>query len=125
MRAAVRAPSASTGLGAFGLETANVIASAIMSGVEVGEIHFDPRAIAAQAVGDMEVLLEMVSQREIDERRAGGGKLHAGGEPALDQRQITGCKMPVKIGDKGPHLNALRCIQRSRIDARPSDHDHA
>ena len=73
----------------------------------------------------MKGLLEMVSQRKIDERRAGGSKFHAGGQPALHQRKIAGREMAIEIGDESPHLDAHRCSQRRRIDARAGDHDHA
>ena len=60
---------------------------------------------------DMKILLKMISQREIDERRAGGGKLHAGGQPALYQCQIAGREMAIEIGDKSPYLDARGCRQ--------------
>ena len=72
-----------------------------------GEIHLNARAIATKAVGDMKILLKMILQWKIDERRAGRRKFHAGGEPALNQRKIAGREVAVEIGDESPHLNAV------------------
>src|SRR4030095_11259279 len=41
-------------------------------------------SVSAKPVGDVEVLLEVVAQRGENERSAGGGELHAGGQAALD-----------------------------------------
>ena len=83
------------------------------------------RAIAAEAMSDMKGLLKMISQRKIDERRAGGGEFHAGGEPALHQRKIAGREMAIQIGDESPHLDALGRSHGRRVDARAGDDDHA
>jgi hypothetical protein len=43
-----------------------------------GVVHRDAGAIAAEAVADVVLLLEMVGEREIDKRSAGGRELHGG-----------------------------------------------
>ena len=106
MRAARAAPSASTGLNRVGALNASTIASAIMSGVDVANSMRRAGAIAVEPVGHVEVLLEMVPEREIEERRSRRRQLHAGGEAALHERQIAGGEMPVEVGHEGAHLDA-------------------
>ena len=80
-----------------------------------------PGTVAIEAVGDMEVLLEMVLEREVEEGRAGRRQLHAGGESALHQRQIASRQMPVQIRHEGPHLDARRRVRATagRCAGRP------
>ena len=47
-------------------------------------------------MGDMKILLKMILQRKIYERRAGSRKFHAGSEAALHQRNITGREMAIE-----------------------------
>ena len=44
---------------------------------------------SVEAVGDVEVLLEMIPQREIKERRSGRSELHAGGQTTLHEGQVA------------------------------------
>ena len=73
----------------------------------------------------MPVLLEVVAQREVQERPARGGELHRGRQPALHDRQVAGREVPVQVGDEGTDLHPGRRAQRGRIDARPGHRDHA
>jgi hypothetical protein len=41
-------------------------------------------------VADVEVLLEVVGQRHVDERAPVGGELHAGRQAALHDRHVAG-----------------------------------
>ena len=111
MRAARTAPSASTGLNCRGRFSAVTIASAIMSGVELANSIRRPGAVTIEPMGDVEVLLEMVLEREVEEGRSGRGQLHAGRETALHQRQIAGRQMPVEIRHESAHLDTGRRIQ--------------
>jgi hypothetical protein len=53
-------------------------------------------------MSDMEILLEMVSEREVDEGSASRSKLNAGREAALDERQVASREMAVALPD---HIN--------------------
>src|SRR5207253_4568338 len=52
-------------------------------GRRASEVHRPARPIAIESMAHMEVLLEVMPQREIDERPPVGGQLHSGGEAAL------------------------------------------
>jgi hypothetical protein len=52
-------------------------------------VHVLPGAVALEPVADVEVLLEVVAERELQERPLAGGQLHGGGEPALDDREVA------------------------------------
>ena len=65
------------------------------------------RAVAAESVGDVEVLLEVVAQRDVYERTLIGDKLHRGRESALrrvDQERA------VDIGDPIVRIQARRRV---------------
>jgi hypothetical protein len=64
------------------------IASAIASAR--GVVHAPTGAVAVEAVSPMEVLFEVVSEREVEERAAVSDELHARGEPALDDGELAG-----------------------------------
>ena len=66
------------------------------------------RAVALEPVPDVAVLLEVVAQREVQERPAGRGQLHRRRQAALDDRQVARREVPVQIRDEGPHLDAGR-----------------
>ena len=74
-------------------------------------------------MADVEVLLEVVAEREVDERPAVRGQLHRGGQPALDDGQVAGGEMAVEVVDIADDLEALVAWQGLRIDARPGDDD--
>src|SRR5215470_20323854 len=84
-----------------------------------------PGAVAIQAMGDVKILLEVIAEREIDEGGAGRRQLHAGGQTALNQREVACGEMTVEIGHEGCDLDADLRVQRPWINARTGDHDHA
>src|SRR2546430_6192493 len=53
------------------------------------------------------VLLEVVPQREVEERPTAGGQLHRRGETALHDREITSRKVPVEVVHVGNHLEPV------------------
>src|SRR5258705_6046721 len=57
-------------------------------------------AVLGEPVGDVEVLFEVMPQRNVDERTAGGGQLHARGESTLDDREVTRREVPVQVRDE-------------------------
>ena len=71
----------------------------------------------------MKVLLEVVTEREVDKRPAVGGEFHRGGQPALDDREVAGGQMLVQVVDVGRDLEPV-ARQRRRIDPRTGDDDH-
>src|SRR5205823_7173099 len=71
-----------------------------------GVVHAAPGAVSGEAVGHMERLLEMVAEGEVQERGVVGHQLHCGGEPALDNRQVTDGQMAVEVMNVGTELNA-------------------
>src|SRR5437868_2347387 len=48
------------------------------------EVHAATRAVTAEAVTDVEVLLKVVAKREVQERPPAGSQLHRGRQAALD-----------------------------------------
>ena len=54
----------------------------------------------------MEVLLEVVFEREVDERRARGDELHRGAQPALDDRQVASGQVAVQLVHVAADLQA-------------------
>src|ERR1700729_11992 len=55
-----------------------------------------PRRVAVEPVADVVVLLEVAGEREIQEGPTAGGQLHCRGQPALDDRQVTGGEVAVQ-----------------------------
>src|SRR5215469_7409127 len=49
------------------------------AGVGGGVVHVLAGAVAVEPVADVEVLLEVVPEREVEERALSGGQLHGGG----------------------------------------------
>jgi hypothetical protein len=72
----------------------------------------------------MEVLLEVVLEREVDERPLVGRQLHRGGESALHDRKVAGRQVLVEIANIGPDLEAVVSAQLTGVDARPGHGDH-
>ena len=77
----------------------------------------------------MEVLLEVMTERNIDERPLAGGQLHSGGQPALHHREITRRQVPVQVMHVGAHIQPVdrgQAVsgQRFGVDPRPGHHDH-
>ena len=91
----------------------------------VGVVEAVAGAVPLQPVPDVEVLLEVVAQRDVDERAAVGGQLHAGGQPALDQRDVAGGQVLVQVRQVAADGQAAPAGQRRRVDARAGDHDEA
>jgi hypothetical protein len=81
--------------------------------------------VALEPMGDVVVLLEVPAQREVEERAAGCGQLHRGGEPAVADSEVAGRQMPVQLVHVAARLGALAARQRARVDARARDEDHA
>ena len=81
--------------------------SAIASGVAEIEVQHAAGAVLVEPVADVEVLLEVVAQRNVEERAAGRRQLHARGQPSLHDREVAGSEMPVQLGDEPAHLQAL------------------
>ena len=94
-------------------------------GVGGGVVHPPARPVAVQAVGNVEVLLEVVAQREVQERPPVRRQLHAGGQAALHDREVAGGQVPVELRDERADLQAVVGGEAGRVDAWPGDHDHA
>ena len=73
----------------------------------------------------MAVLLEVVAQREVQERPPRRRELHRRRQAALDDREVARGEVPVQLGDVGADLHARRGAQPLRVDPRPGDGDHA
>jgi hypothetical protein len=73
----------------------------------------------------VEVLLEVVAEREVEERPAVGGQFHRRRQAALHDREIARGEVAVQLVDVGAHLEAVVLRQALGIDARPGDDDHA
>src|SRR5215510_12310404 len=65
-------------------------------GVGGGVVHALAGAVAVKPVADVEVLLEVVAEREVQERALGGGQLHGGGQPALDDGEVADAQMLIE-----------------------------
>jgi hypothetical protein len=55
-------------------------------------------------VGDVEVLLEVVAQREVQERPPVRRQLHAGRQSPLHDREVAGGQVPVELRDERADL---------------------
>ena len=84
------------------------------SGGDVVVVHAPARAVALEPVADVAVLLEVVAQREVQERPPARGELHRRRQAALDDREVARGEVPVQVGDEGADLDAGR-----RARARP------
>ena len=88
------------------------------------EVDHAAGAVLLKPVADMEVLLEVMAQRNVEERPASGCQLHAGRQAALHNRQIAGGKVPVEVVDVAAHFEAFMPRQRVRVDPGAADNDH-
>ncbi len=88
------------------------------------EVHAPAGPVALQPVPDVEVLLEVVPQREVQERPPGRRQLHRRGQPALDDREVARGQVPVQLGHVRPDLQAVAGGQAGRVDARTGHDDH-
>src|SRR5207249_40158 len=93
-------------------------------GVGGGVVHVLTGSVTVEPVVDVEVLLEVVPEREVEERALGGGQLHGGGQPALDDGQVAGAQMLVEPVDVAAQLEAGSLGEGRRVDAGAGDHDH-
>ena len=89
------------------------------------ELHHPPGSVAREPVLDVEALLEVVPQREAEERPPARGQLHRGGQPALHDREVARREVPVEPVDVGADLQPIGGGQRGRVDAGAGDDDHA
>ena len=94
------------------------------SGGDSSYVHVPAGAVAVEAVPHVAVLLEVVAQREVEERPPGGGELHRRREAALDDREVAGGEVAVQVRHERPDLDARRRIEGRRVDPRAGDRDH-
>src|SRR4029077_16368638 len=87
-------------------------------------VHAWAGAIAGQPVPDVEVLLEVVSEREVQERALGGGQLHGGGQAALDYGEVAGAQMLIEPVDVTAQFEAGSPGEGGRVNAGAGHHDH-
>src|SRR5215212_11786810 len=78
------------------------------------EVHAAAGAIAREPVAHVEVLLEVVAQREVEERPPAGGQLHRCGQAALDDRQVAGREVLIEVVDVCAHLEPIVLRQARR-----------
>ena len=106
--AARSAPPDSTGREATSLPTCLTIASASQSGSLTSSYPRAPAgAVALEAVVYVDVLLEVVAQRNVEERHAGRGELHRRGQPALDDGDIGRGHAQVEVGHEAAQVDTL------------------
>ena len=70
---------------------------------------------------DVKVLLEVVFEREVDERSPVGGQLHRGRQAALDDRKVARREVAVEVVHVWPDVGSLGRRQRRGIDPRAGD----
>ena len=81
-------------------------------------------AVTLEPVPHVEVLLEVVPEREEEERASVRGQLHRRREPALDDGEVAGGQVPIQVVDVRADLEARRARAARRIDPRPRHDDH-
>ena len=81
--------------------------------MEVVVVHASPGAVLLEPVADVEVLLEMVSEREVEEGASVGGELHRRGQPALDDGEVAGGEVAIELGNVRPDLEPVVVRQRA------------
>jgi hypothetical protein len=72
-----------------------------------GIVHPPPGAVTGKPMGHVEGLLEVMAEREVEERPAGGDQFHGGRESALNDRQVADGQMAVQVMDVGMRLDAI------------------
>ena len=77
------------------------------------EVHAAPGAVALEPVADVEVLLEVVPEREVEERPPVRGQLHRRRQAALDDREVAGGEVAVEVVDVGADLEPVVRGQRA------------
>src|SRR5579872_4356281 len=91
----------------------------------VGVFHAATGAVALETVPHVEVLLEVVPQRNIDEGTPCCGQLHRRREATLHKRDVARAKMTVQLRNVRAHVQAVVRRQRCGIDPRTRNDDHA
>ena len=104
----------------------SAIAAAIVSGVVAFEVHAAAGAVALEPVADVEVLLEVVAEREVEERPAGsrsapstssgrpgrrrGRRPRGGGRGRARRREPRGRRAPGSVAGsmRGPATTIIR-----------------
>ena len=64
------------------------------------------RTIRVQYRSGNELLLEVISEREVQKRPARRRELHRRGQPTLDDRQVAAREVPIEIVDVAANLEA-------------------
>src|SRR5882757_855717 len=75
------------------------------------EFHAPSGAISVEPVRDVKILLEMVLERKVEERRSGRGELHAGGEAALHHSEVARRQMAVEVRHESTHLDTAGRVE--------------
>ena len=112
------------GRSSTGRSISSAIAAAMTSGGDVAVAQHPARPVALQPVADVALLLEVVLERDVQERPPCRRELHRRREAALDDREVAGDEVAVQVRDERPHLDAGRRVERRRVDPRPGDDDH-
>jgi hypothetical protein len=76
------------------------------------------------SLAHVEVLLEVVAEREVQERPPVRRQLHRRGQSALDDGEVAGGEMPVELVHVRAYLEPVVCGQGARVDPRPGDDYH-
>src|SRR5258708_134426 len=71
------------------------------------KVHTAPSLVAVKAVSHVEVLLEMVAQREVQKRALVRRQLHRRRQPTLHHRQIPDGEVTVQLLDIATHFDPL------------------
>src|SRR5215813_399875 len=87
-------------------------------------LHAHAGAQAVEAARDVEVLLEMIAEREVEKGRAEGGQLHRAGEAALDNGEVGGGVMPKQMRHVGAHVDARPRRQLAWVEPGSRDQQH-
>ena len=101
------------------------IASASPSGSVLGEVHAHAGPVLVEPVAHVEVLLEVVGEREVQERSLGRGELHRRRQPTLHDRQVAHGEVAVEAVDVAVDLEARVRRQAEGIDAGTGNGDRA
>ena len=100
------------------------MASAISIGVGLGVVHPPAGPVLRQPVRHVHLLLDVVGEREVQERPTGRHQLHRRAQTALDDGEVARGELPVQVRHVAPDLHPRRDGHRCRVDTRPAHHDH-
>ena len=76
-------------------------------GVGIAVLEAPPGVVPVESSPDVEVLLEVVTQRNVDERHLARRQLHCRGEATLHDRDVRTCKVAVEPIDVRSILDAV------------------